>query len=471
MIAHIAIEVTVAHLTCLTGGAEPRKPNVLLIYTDDQGYGELGCYGGKEVATPHIDSIAANGVRFTQGYVSSPLCSPSRAGLMTGRAGSRYAHETNRMGPDGGLPLTETTLATRMKALGYATAIVGKWHLGDSPNHLPLQRGFDEFFGTIGNPESYFTPKGFIDSRLSPEVRNVQQEDFYTTDAYAARAAAWIEKQAERPWFLYLAFNAVHSPFEATQKYRQRVAHISDPNRQVFAAMLCALDEGVGLVLEKVRELGLEQDTLIFLISDNGAPNGREGNGPLRGGKHQVWEGGIRLPFLAQWKGKLPAGMTYENPVVQLDVMPTCIAAAGGEIDPAWKLDGVNLLPFLTGADKSQPHETLFWRIRGVWAVRHGDLKLVHGTPGDAGPELYDLAKDVGEEENLASLQPDKAKQLRALWDAWNSQQMEVATAKARKKTAAMAGAYESKSVDPGKSAKEGKPVRRIRPNKRNQTP
>jgi arylsulfatase A-like enzyme len=403
------------------GSATAGRPNILILFADDLGYGEVGCYGFKEVPTPNIDSIAANGIRFTSGYVAAPLCSPSRAGLNTGRYQTRFGHENNTMTAEGGLPLSETTLAGRLKALGYATCAVGKWHLGSEAAYLPMQRGFDEYYGVTGNPGSYFKPRGFIDSRISPEVQGVTDPNFYTTAAFAARAADWIEKHKDAPWFLYLPFNAVHSPHETTEKYRERFAHIGDPKHREFDGMLSALDDAVGVVLGKLRELKLENNTLIFFISDNGAPGGREGNGVLRGHKHTCWEGGFRVPWMAQWKGKLPAGRVSDLPVISLDVLPTCVGAAGGTVDPAWKLDGVNLLPYLLGEKKGRPHETLFWRIDGMWAVRHGDMKLARGTPEEP-VGLFDLAADVGEKNDLASTQPEKAKQLQALWDQWNAQ-------------------------------------------------
>ncbi len=398
----------------------PQRVNILLFYADDLGYGELGCYGLKEVPTPHIDSIAANGIRFTNGYVSAPLCSPSRAGLMTGRYPQRFGHENNRMTAERGLPLTETTLGQRLKSLGYATAIVGKWHLGKEPDWLPIRRGFDEYFGVVGNPGSYFRPRGFMDSRLTAAPR-AAPNDFYTTDAFAARATDWIERHKDTPWFLYLAFNAVHTPHEATENYLKRVAHIPDRRHQTLYAMISAMDDAVGRVLAKLRDLKQEEQTLIFFISDNGAPGGRPGNGPLRGTKYTCWEGGIRIPWLIQWKTTLPAGKVFDRPVIQLDVMPTCLAAAGGTLEPAWNLDGVNLLPFLTGENKGCPHPTLYWRIDGMWAVRHGDMKLVCGQRGHL-PELFDLAADPGETNDLAARQPDKVKELKALWDQWNTQ-------------------------------------------------
>ena len=410
-----------------------QKPNVLIIYADDLGYGELGCYGFKEVPTPNIDSIAANGIRFTAGYVSAPLCSPSRAGLMTGRYQQRFGHDNNNIEPRGGLPLTETTLAQRMKALGYATMIVGKWHLGQDAQHLPMKRGFGEFFGVTANPGSYFRPTGFIDSRVSPEVQPVTDKDFYTTDAFAARASDWIEKHRDGPWFLYLPFNAVHGPHQATERYLKRFAQISSLRRRDFDGTLSAMDDAVGVVLGKLRALNLEENTLIFFISDNGAPIGHGGNGILRGGKNSCWEGGSRLPWMMQWKSKLPSGKLYDLPVVQLDVMPTCVAAVGGTIDSAWKLDGVNLLPYLTGENEERPHQSLYWRIDGMWAIRHGDMKLVHGKANSSPPELFDLANDIGEQNNLASKEPEKVKELKAMWDDWNAQMAPPAVPKDRK--------------------------------------
>lgn len=450
-------------LTCLLliplaalQAAEPQppspQPNILIFYADDLGYGELGCYGFQEVPTPYIDSIAANGIRFTSGYVSAPLCSPSRAGLATGRYQQRFGHENNNMAPGRGLPLTETTLANRLKDLGYRTGIVGKWHLGNDVEHLPMSRGFEDYYGVTGNPGSYFTPKGFIDSRLGPAVQPVTDPDFYTTDAFAARAAEWIEQHRAAAWFLYMPFNAVHSPHEASDKYLQRFAHIADPRRRQFDGMLSAMDDAVGQVLGKLRALQLEEQTLVFFISDNGAPGGRDGNGVLRGGKHTCWEGGIRLPWLMQWKGKLPAGKVEDRPVVQLDVMPTCVAVAGGTVDAAWKLDGVNLLPFLTGRNQERPHQTLYWRIDGMWAVRHGDLKLVHGDANSDPPELFDLAQDLGEQHNLANAQADQARELKSLWDQWNVEMAEPAPPKDK-------AARKEAKKQPGR--KEGKKQRR----------
>jgi arylsulfatase A-like enzyme len=412
--------------------AGARKPNILFFYADDMGYHELGCYGNPDIRSPNIDSIAKNGIRFTQGYVSAPSCSPSRAGLMTGRYQTRFGHENNHAAAVRGLPLTETTLANRLKSLGYATGIAGKWHLGSTPEYLPMKRGFDEYYGVTANPGSYFQPEGFINSRLSAEPRPAPGKDFYTTDAFADWAVDWIGRHQDGPWFLYLPFNAIHNPLEATDKYLQRYAHLSDPRQRTLAAVISAMDAAVGRVLARVKELGQEQDTLVFFISDNGptGPQLHNRNKPLRGQKNTTWEGGIRVPFMMQWPGKLPAGQVSDTPVIQLDVMPTCVVAAGGTVDSAWSLDGVDLMPFLTGTAKGRPHQTFCWRIDGMWAVRDGDWKLVHGRADHPPPELFNLANDVSEQNNLASAQPEKVQTLKALWDAWNARQATTNAAK-----------------------------------------
>ncbi|MBL9083434.1 MAG: sulfatase-like hydrolase/transferase, partial [Planctomycetales bacterium] len=297
--------------------AEAKKPNVVIFYADDLGYGELGFQGfTTEIPTPNIDSIAAGGIRFTQGYVAATYCSPSRAGLMTGRYPTRFGHEFNAVARHSGLSLQETTMAQRLKDLGYATACVGKWHLGGTTEYLPTNRGFDEFYGTLNNTPFYH-PTQFIDSRKSNEVQPVDDKDFYTTDAYAERATDWIGKQTDKPWFLYLPFNAQHAPLQAPQKYLDRFPNITDEKRKIFAAMLSSMDDAVGAVLAKVKAMGQEENTIFFYIADNGGPtlSTTSQNGPLRGYKMNTFEGGPRVPFAMQWKGVLPAGKTETRPV------------------------------------------------------------------------------------------------------------------------------------------------------------
>jgi arylsulfatase A-like enzyme len=408
--------------------AADRKPNVIVFLSDDVGYGEYGFQGNKEIPTPNIDSIARNGTRFTQGYNAATYCSPCRAGLMTGRYPTRFGHEFNGGGGDGGkgfgLPVEEKTMADRLKALGYATCAVGKWHLGGGPEFVATARGFDEFYGTVANTP-FFNPPYFIDSRVSTKVTPVKDDTFYTTDAYRDRAVDWIGKQKDKPFFLYLPFNAQHAPLQATPKYLDRFPKL-DGNRKIFAAMMSAMDDAVGAVLAKVRETGQEENTLVFFFSDNGGPTQQttSSNGPLRGRKATTSEGGIRVPFCAQWKGKIPAGKDYDFPILNLDILPTAVVAAGGTVEPAWKLDGVDLMPYLTGQKTERPHDTLYWRFGEQWAIRKGDWKLVASQVDGNKPRLINLAKDVGEADDLSAENPDKVKELKADWDKWSGEQM-----------------------------------------------
>jgi len=402
------------------------RPNVVIFFADDLGWGELGCQGNPQIPTPHIDAIARDGVRFTNGYVAATYCSPSRAGLLTGRYPTRFGHEFNSVANRTGLRLDQVTIADRLRALGYATACVGKWHLGGGIEYRPTRRGFDEFYGTLANTPFYH-PTNFVDSRISDDVRPVADPAFYTTDAYAERAVDWIERSKNRPWFLYLPFNAQHAPLQAPKKYLDRFSGITDEKRRIFAAMLSSMDDAVGRVMGKVRALGQEENTIVFFIADNGGPtqSTTSGNGPLRGFKMTTFEGGPRVPFVAQWKGRWPAGKVYGFPVINLDVLPTVVTAAGGKAESARSVDGVDLTPFVTGANPARPHQTLYWRYGPQWAVRHGDLKLVVSRGGSGKPELYDLSEDVGESKDLAAAQPAKVRELQALWDKWSAEQAE----------------------------------------------
>ena len=421
------------------------KPNILILVADDLGYGELSCQGNPQVPTPHIDSLARNGIHFTSGYVSGPYCSPTRAALMTGRYQQRFGHEFNP-GPaqaaseNFGLSLKEKTLGNRFKELGYVTGWFGKSHLGYQPQFHPLQRGFDEYFGFLGGAHDYLDAAGDRGNPILRGTNRVSEID-YTTDAFGREAVAFIEKHRAQPWLCYLAFNAVHAPLESTEKYLSRFTSIEERKRRTFAAMLSAMDDAVGSVLSTLRELKLEENTLIFFISDNGGPTRQttSGNGPLRGFKAQTWEGGIRVPWIVQWKGHVPAGKVDDRPVLQLDILPTALAAAGVSAQPEWHLDGVNLLPYLTGNKTAAPHEALYWRFGQQMAIRAGDWKLVKapgggvrlgqlaGKTSTAGAELYNLKLDIGESRNVANDEPDKVRELAAQWDKWNSELVDPA--------------------------------------------
>jgi arylsulfatase A-like enzyme len=409
------------------------KPNVLVIVADDLGYNDVGFQGSKEIPTPHLDKLAAQSLRCTNGYVSHPFCSPTRAGLMTGRYQHRFGHENNPAwlpeSTSAGLSLGETTFPALMKQAGYATGAVGKWHLGAHPQFHPMKRGFDEYFGALGGGHVYFPDdKGGPEYQI-PLNRNGKDEaqTKYLTEQFGDEAAAFVGRHAGgKPWMLYLAFNAPHTPLAAPQEWLEKLKHIENASRRTYAAMVCALDAAIGEVMAKLDETKQRGNTLIYFVSDNGGPNleAKSGtnftdNSPLRGAKGAVYEGGMRVPFLVSWPAKIKPGV-YDQPLIALDFLPTSLAAAeSADLTPK-NLDGVNLLPFLTGEKSGAPHETLFWRSGGPGgnnAVRRGRMKLLR--LGQAAPELYDLAADVGETQNLAAEKPEVVKDLTAAIAEW----------------------------------------------------
>jgi arylsulfatase A-like enzyme len=412
--------------------------NVVVLLADDLGYGDVGFRGGKDVPTPHLDALARSGVRCTSAYVSCPVCSPTRAGLLTGRYQQRFGHEFNpamlRFGGAGqGLPVAEKTVADRLKAAGYPTTLLGKWHLGEEEPFHPLNRGFGESFAFLTGAHDYFATD---DPDFGPVYRGRKRVelDGYLTDVLAREACAFIDRNRDKPFFIYLAFNAVHTPLQAPEAVLKKVAHITDPERRTYLAMLLVLDDAIGAVTAKLRAAGLEEKTLVFFLSDNGGPVGKFSpngatNGPLRGSKGDTWEGGIRVPFVASWKGRLPAGTVYDRPVISLDILPTALAAAGIAARPEWKLDGVDLLPFLAGKRDGAPHEALYWRFGKQMAIRRGDWKLVRPDRAPKGeyadiatePMLYNLADDLGEKHDLAATHPDRVRDLQEAWDRWNA--------------------------------------------------
>ncbi len=431
------------------------KPNVIVIVGDDMGYADIGVHGCKDIPTPNIDALAAAGVRCTNGYVSGPYCSPTRAGLLTGRYQTRFGHEFNpgpapgkvrkkrqrQQGSDEkasvGLSLSESTMADHLKAAGYATALVGKWHLGHADRFHPLRRGFDEFFGFLGGSHSYFPGNGSSIFRNEEPV----EENEYLTDALGREAVAFLDRQtADKQFFLCLTFNAVHTPMHANDARLEKFKSILDETRRTYAAMMSAMDDAVGVVLAKLQEKKFDDNTMVFFISDNGGPtlstttvNGSI-NRPLRGSKRTTLEGGIRVPFLVKWPARLPAGQVYDQPVIQLDILPTLLAAAGIEADPDARLDGVNILPHLRGESEEPPHDALYWRFGQQMAIRQGNWKLVKYDPAVDGQKgkateakLYNLALDIGESKDLIEDEPDRAKTLQAAWDKWNASNVPAA--------------------------------------------
>jgi len=402
------------------GVAKGKRPNIIVIVSDDMGYADIGCHGCKDIATPNIDSIAQNGILFTNGYVSCPVCSPTRAGLATGRYQQRFGYEFNTRRFQGkvGLPLTEITMAEVLKAAGYATGAVGKWHLGMRPEFHPLKRGYDEFFGFLGGAHSYINPRLNSTNPILRGTKPVDEKE-YLTDAFSREAVSFIQRHRNEPFFLYLAYNAVHRPMQAPQRYRNSFKHITNPKRRTYAGMLTAMDEGIGKVLAKLREFRLEEDTLLFFVSDNGGPSKANGsrNNPLRAGKGTMFEGCIRVPFIVQWPRRLKRGLTYDHPVISLDILPT--AAAVAKLPRDHKMNGVNLIPYLTGKKKTAPHDTLFWRTGQNHAVRKGNWKLVKMGGKTA---LFDLTSDIGETRDLTAERPDVIKEIEKTYEQWNSQ-------------------------------------------------
>lgn len=402
--------------------AERRKPNVIIIVSDDQGYAELGCHGCPDIPTPNLNSIAKNGIRFTDGYVTCPVCSPSRAGFITGRYQARFGHDHNPPKEldrtNWGLPLDQKTVGDYMKAEGYKTAVIGKWHLGDNEKFHPNKRGFDEFFGFIGGAHNYLNPTIESFNMIQRNGKPVD-EKLHLSYAFGREAVSFIERNRENPFLLYLSFNAVHAPLQGAPRDAETFQEIKDQRRRNYAKLTRSLDEAVGSVLAKLRELNLEEDTMIFFFSDNGGPtpNTTSKNDPFKGFKTHVHEGGVRIPFMVQWKGTLPAGKTYSKPIISLDVLPTALAAAGGKAPE--NIDGVNLLPYLKDGKSGSPHEALFWRFDKQLAVRKGDWKLSRHT--EHGVRLHNLASDKEEKHDLSAEQPEKVKELQETWDKWNS--------------------------------------------------
>ncbi len=405
------------------------KPNIIVIVSDDSGYNEFSMNGDNPLfPTPRIDSIAANGVRFTNGYVSGTVCSPTRAGLLTGRYQNRFGHEFNVppvTSEDNGLSLNETTIADVLKSADYRTIALGKWHLGYAPKFHPLQRGFTDYYGFLQGARSYFPlEKSTILNRLLRDREPVPEEFDYMTDELGRGAAEYIAKSKDKPFFIYLAYNATHGPNDATDTDLATVK--GGGGNEKHRAMTLALDRSVGIVLDELEKQALTDNTLIFFVNDNGGVSGHD-NTPLRGFKGSTWEGGTRVPFAIQWPAVLPKGKVLSDPVISLDIFPTAMAAAGVKMSPGKPLDGVNLLPFMLGESKARPHQTLYWKNGSKWAVRDGDIKAVSGNAEGKGKNseptneimLFDLLQDLSETNNLAASRPDDIARLEKLYSEW----------------------------------------------------
>ncbi|GGK12147.1 N-acetylgalactosamine-6-sulfatase [Yeosuana aromativorans] len=416
-----------------------KSPNLIIILADDLGYADVGFNGCQDIPTPNIDKIAAQGVKFTNAYVSYAVCGPSRAGLMTGRYQDRFGFGRNPLfapnDPEMGLPLSEETLAAALKKGNYKSVALGKWHLGAHESLRPLKRGFDDFYGFLTGGHQYFPElwtlkdeyevKSQFDAYKTKLLRNNSrvEETEYLTDALSREVVNYIDKYKDEPFFIYLAYNAPHGPLQATQKYLDRFKSVEDPKRKIYAAMVSAIDDGVGDILNKLDQLGLTDNTIICFLSDNGGPekHNASNNGILRGGKGELFEGGIHVPFAMKWPKKIPEGMVYEKPVISLDIFATIIAQSTIPIKTKNILDGVNLMPYLAGQNTGVPHDYLFWRKfdQHNYASRsaNGDKIFVK----DNTVNFFNLNQDISENHDLLESNAPKADTLKAYYNNWNS--------------------------------------------------
>jgi len=442
-------------LLCVTP-AFADAPNVLVILSDDAGYADFGFTHAHAtrladgnpnadskplVPTPNLDRLAARGVVCTQAYVTASTCTPSRMGLMSGRYQQRFGAECNvptKPTPgftkeDLGLDTSQSTMGTKMAAAGYRTMAIGKWHLGELPKYHPNERGFDEFYGFLGGSRTYWPvakPRHANAIRRNDDPVNEIESIEYLTDDLTDAAIEFMARDDEKPFFIYLAYNAVHSPFEATEEDLEQVGVISPPVRQKVAAMTKSMDDNIGRMMNHLEENGLADKTLVVFLNDNGGTQGNaHDNGDLRGFKGTYWEGGIRIPMIVSWPDRLPQGTSYDHPVSALDLMPTCLAASDRLATTTTPMDGVNLLPFLCGESNTPPHEFLFWRFWRIAAVRHGKWKLIRVAENPLSETrellaplmLFDLENDPTETSNVARTHPDQTNDLLERLQKWET--------------------------------------------------
>jgi arylsulfatase A-like enzyme len=438
-----------------------KRPNVIVIIADDLGYADISAFGIKRIITPNIDRIGAEGAKFPVAYATAPVCSPSRAGVQTGRYQERFGFEFNN-GPaqrdirqNLGLPAGEITVADALRKQGYHTGIIGKWHLGSNADFYPTNRGYDEFVGILTGQTNYIDeevpgvrvvnfkedpsegggPKarkgrGAANEVIEgPDRKVIDNYKEYLTDYFGARASEYVARNAksDNPYFLYLAFNAPHAPLQVTQKYYDRFPQIKDETARVYAAMISALDDAVGQVLKAVEASGEADNTIVYFLSDNGCAAYQPGVcscEPLRGGKLTHYEGGVRVPLLMRWPARIKAGTVYRNAVSTMDIFPTVVAAAGGNLAADRTYDGVDIMPYLSGKTPGQPHDILAWRRQPLVSIRKGDWKLWQSVGGGEYGEpytlLFNLKDDPNEQTNMAAKNPAKVKELQDAIAQWS---------------------------------------------------
>ncbi len=408
------------------------RPNVILILADDLGYQDVGFNGSTDIKTPNLDRLAYEGAKFTNAYVTYAVCGPSRAGIMTGRYQDRFGFSRNPLFTPkdslSGLPLEEKTLAEVLKTANYSTMAIGKWHLGAHVSQRPLKRGFDQFYGFLSGGHKYFPEELVLNdiSEVSSQfdayntklLRNDVrvEETEYLTDAFSREAVEFINKEKNNPFFLYLAYNAPHSPLQATSKYLSRYSDIKDEKRKTYAAMVSALDDGVGKILNELEKNNIDKNTLIIFLSDNGGDESKgANNGILSKGKGSLYEGGIRVPFAMYWKGKIDKNTVYEEPVSSLDIFSTAVDLA--QVKTNSELDGQNLISLLSQTETKTDRE-LYWRMydKDAYAIRNSEHKLLFDKNGNL--KVFKISTDISEATPIQDSVLHN--QLQEQYDEWN---------------------------------------------------
>jgi arylsulfatase A-like enzyme len=413
-------------LLCLAISVSAKdRPNIIILLADDLGWADLGYQGSDDIRSPHIDSLANNGIRFTDGHVSASVCSPSRAGLMTGRYQQRFGHEANSPPPTDGMDLKQVTMADRLQKLGYRTGLIGKWHLGNQDEFYPTRRGFNYFYGLRSGSRSYFYHAKKDDKAGNPkaieENGKLVKFDGYLTDVFGQKAIDFIHAEEDKPFFLFHSFTAPHGPMHATEEDKALFASIKDTKRRSYAAMIWAMDRAIGQLVDTLKASGEFENTLIWFLSDNGGATGNASiNLPLAGHKGIKFEGGTRVPFFAHWPKQFMEPKEFEPMMISLDIMATSLAAAGAKDKDLKSLDGVNLLPFIEGEKNTPPHKNLYWHKLWFSAMREGPWKLIYVQ--DYGYALYNLEQDLRESKNLIQSEKKKSEQMISQLNDWKSE-------------------------------------------------